>query len=90
MSARFWGAATAAVLLLALGACGSDDDGSTASSPTTGSQASPPSSGGTAPSKEELNGRTYEACDTNGTSLNGHLKERGTNGELLKPDRVIS
>ena len=40
------------------------------------------------PESKGGDGRTYEQCATNG--MNGHLKDRGTNGELLKPDRVIS
>ena len=74
MSARVWGAATAVVLLLALGACGSDDD-EPSGSPTSGGQASEPGSGAgsVAPGKEELSGRTYEA-----TSVEGHTLIPGT------------
>jgi len=42
------------------------------------------------PESKGGDGRTYEQCATNGANTNGHLKDRGTNGELLKPDRIIS
>jgi len=71
MSPRTWGAATATVLLLALGACGSDDD-EPSTSPTTEATESPAGDAGqptTPPSKEELNGRTYEATTVDGYTL---------------------